>query len=119
MKSRVFVFGSNLAGRHGKGPAKEALLLHGAVYGQGVGRQGRSYAIPTRTGDLKTLPLPRIEYFVHCFVLYAKNHPELIFDVVAIGCGNAGYTAADIAPMFKYAPGNCVLPEEFKAVLST
>ena len=40
----IFVFGSNLAGRHGAGAAKIALEKHGAIYGQGVGLQGADIA---------------------------------------------------------------------------
>ena len=57
----VFVFGSNLAGRHGAGAAREAKLKHGAVYGRGYGHYGNSFAIPTKDGQLKTLPLDRIQ----------------------------------------------------------
>ena len=50
----IFVFGSNLAGRHGAGAALCALREHGAIYGQGVGLQGNSYAIPTKDSKFKT-----------------------------------------------------------------
>lgn len=109
----IFVFGSNLAGRHGKGAAKDARDLHGAIYGQGVGRQGNSYAIPTKTGDLKILPLADIAYFIRLFLQYAYSHPELQFMVTRVGCGLAGYQDSDIAPLFKYAPTNCILPQEW------
>ena len=110
----VFVFGSNLAGRHGKGSALEAVLNYGAVYGQGWGRQGDSYAIPTKGFNLKRLPLAMIEHFVKAFKDYARCNPGETFQVVAIGCGLAGYKAADIAPMFDHCPGNVLLPYEFQ-----
>ena len=106
----IFVFGSNLAGRHGKGAALAARQHHGAIYGQGVGRQGDSYAIPTKDRALHTLPLATIRYYVEHFLLYAHEHPELTFEVTRVGCGLAGYTDADIAPMFRGAPQNCQLP---------
>lgn len=106
----IFVFGSNLAGRHGKGAALTALLYHGAIYGQGNGRQGNSYAIPTKDVYLRTLPLETINFYVDIFITYAKEHPELSFFITRIGCGLAGYTDTDIAPMFKNAPSNCELP---------
>lgn len=106
----IFVFGSNLAGRHGKGAAVTARLYHGAQYGQGVGRQGNSYAIPTKDVYLKSLPLDKIEFYVRLFLCYANDHPELSFFVTRIGCGLAGYKDKDIAPMFKNAPTNCELP---------
>ena len=107
----VFVFGSNLAGRHGKGAAKDAMQQYGAVYGQGVGRQGNSYAIPTKDAYLNPLPLEKIERYVEEFLVYAENHRDEEFHVTRIGCGLAGYTDDDIAPMFDAAPPNCHLPE--------
>lgn len=44
----IFVFGSNPEGRHGRGAAKLALDLFGAIYGKGRGLQGQSYALPTK-----------------------------------------------------------------------
>jgi len=110
----IFVFGSNLAGRHGKGAALFANQNCGAIYGQGVGRQGESYAIPTKDANLNTLPLPRIKNYVDDFIAYAKLHPELKFNVTRVGCGLAGYKDADISPMFAKAPANCVLPEGWR-----
>jgi hypothetical protein len=110
----VFVFGSNLAGRNGKGAALTAARHWGAIYGVGVGRTGNAYAIPTKSASLGTLSLVYIGGHVRDFIEYAKAHPELTFLVTAIGCGLAGYSPHQIAPMFKEAPKNCVLPEEFK-----
>ena len=109
----IFVFGSNLAGRHGKGSALKAAQEYGAQRGKGHGRQGDSYAIPTKDYSLKVLPLEMIRYFVLVFLDYARAHPELQFNVVAIGCGLAGYKPAQIAPMFNYCPINVQLPMEF------
>lgn len=107
----IFVFGSNLAGRHGKGAALDARNKYGAVYGVGEGRTGNAYAIPTKDGRLKILPLVRIEGSVQKFLDYANSNPELKFVVTRIGCGLAGYKDSDIAPMFKSAPQNCSLPD--------
>ena len=110
----IFVFGSNLAGRHGKGAALCARNVHGAVYGVGVGRTGNAYAIPTKDKNIWTLPLERIAVYVAEFLEYAKAHPELEFEVTKIGCGLAGYREIDIAPMFKEAPRNCNLPDGWR-----
>lgn len=118
MVERVFVFGSNLAGRHGKGAALYARQHHGAVLGQGVGRQGNSYAIPTKSEALRTLPLSHIRTHVRDFLRYAADNPLLRFQLTPIGCGLAGYEPADIAPMFRAAPANIDLPEEFRTALS-
>jgi hypothetical protein len=113
----IFVFGSNLAGRHGKGAALYARQHHGAVYGEGVGQQGNSYAIPTKDERLRTLPLDTIKYHADVFLYYARQNPNSSFKLTAIGCGLAGYKPSDIAWMFKDAPPNVELPPEFKAEL--
>lgn len=114
----VFVFGSNLAGRHGKGAALWARQHRGAIYGQGEGLQGNSYAIPTKDARLATLSLSAIRWYVGHFLMYAQRRQDLDFQLTPIGCGLAGYTPADIAPMFASAPGNVILPPEFVAVLA-
>lgn len=112
----IFVFGSNLAGRHGAGAALCALREYGAEYGVGVGRTGHAYAIPTKDRYLHRLELAEIEGYVCDFLEYAKRHFELKFNVTRIGCGLAGYTDTDIAPMFRDAPRNCMLPDEWKGL---
>lgn len=109
----IFVFGSNLAGRHGKGAALYARKHHGAVYGRGFGLQGNSFAIPTKDAHLKRLPLGTIAMFVGGFLSFARAEPGKQFFVTAIGCGLAGYKPKDIAPMFRRSPSNVRLPKEF------
>jgi hypothetical protein len=113
----IFVFGSNLAGRHGKGAALVARNAWGAVYGNGVGPQGQSYAIPTKDERLKTLPLATIKKHVDDFLAHALRRPYDRFIVTAIGCGLAGYHPQDIAPMFANATPNCILDRRFLAIL--
>lgn len=113
MSTEIFVFGSNLAGRHGRGAAKDAYTYFGAIYGQGVGRQGNSHAIPTKDKALRVLTTSTIQSYVNLFLYYARQHPELTFKVTAIGTGLTGYEHSQIAPMFKDAPANCQLPEEW------
>ena len=112
----IFVFGSNLAGRHGAGAALYAYTHLGAVYGQGIGLQGYSYGIPTKDRRIQTLPLDAIQGYVSQFICFARQHPKLTFEVTRIGCGLAGYTDHQIAPMFKGAPDNCQLPEGWRAL---
>ena len=111
----IFVFGSNLAGRHGKGAALYALQHHGAEYGTAIGRTGGAYAIPTKDARICTLPLARIAVYVTDFLDYARTHPELEFEVTKIGCGLAGYREHEISPMFKGAPMNCRLPDWWRS----
>lgn len=114
-ENQVFVFGSNLAGMHGGGAAHIARLRFGAVMGNGVGMQGRSYAIPTMQGGTET-----IRPYVNDFIAYAKEHPELTFLVTPIGCGIAGFEPEDIAPLFELASNveNIWLPKSFWEVLT-
>lgn len=112
--NEVFVFGSNLAGAHAGGAARVAREKFGAVWGLGVGLQGQSYAIPTMQGGVET-----IKPYVDQFIAFAEMHPELKFYVTRIGCGIAGFSASDIAPLFKEALGksNIVLPRDFVEVI--
>lgn len=109
-RDEVFVFGSNLRGYHGGGAARAALNKFGAIWGQGVGLQGQSYAIPTMQGGVET-----IKPYVDQFIAFAKAHPELFFYVTRIGCGIAGFKDCDIAPLFEDAMNvdNICLPESF------
>ena len=109
-ENEIFVFGSNLAGAHAGGAARMAVEKFGAVMGQGVGLQGQSYAIPTMQGDPSTI-LPYVEEFIH----FADMHPELTFLVTRIGCGIAGFTPREIAPLFAGAVevNNIHLPMDF------
>lgn len=109
----VFVFGSNLAGRHGKGAALWARQNRGAVYGQGRGIQGDSYAIPTKGYRLETLPLPLIAGFVAEFLEFARKYWMRQFQLTPIGCGLAGYQREQIEPLFVGAPDNVLWPPEW------
>lgn len=112
--TEIFVFGSNLAGRHGRGAAVEARQRYGAVYGEGRGRTGNAYGIPTKNRSIQTLLLSDIIMHIKEFIEYAKENPDLKFRVTKIGCGLAGYNEEDIAPHFKDAPDNCELPENWR-----
>jgi hypothetical protein len=114
---RVFVFGSNLAGRHGKGAALWARLHRGAISGRGEGLQGHAYAIPTKDKYLRPLPLHEIRRHVIRFLVFAERHAELTFEVTPIGCGLAGYQPKQIAPMFARVTSNVLLPPEFEAAI--
>jgi hypothetical protein len=113
----IFVFGSNLAGIHGAGAAKHALDKEGAVWREGRGHHGNSYAIPTKDFNIRSLELTHIESYIHQFILYATTHPHLQFMVTRIGCGLAGYTDEQIAPMFTDAPSNCYFDEAWAEYL--
>lgn len=112
--NEIFVFGSNLNGLHGGGAARVAMEKFGAVWGQGVGLQGQSYAIPTMHGSVDA-----IKPYVDEFITFAKLHPELKFLVTRIGCGIAGFSEEEIAPLFAEAIEieNICLSQDFYIVL--
>ena len=113
--NEIFVFGSNLSGMHGGGTARLAYQKFGAIWGQGVGLQGQSYGIPTMQGGVDT-----IKPYVDEFIEFAKTHPQLKFLVTEIGCGIAGFSVEEIAPLFEQAieVENIYLPERFWLVLN-
>lgn len=113
-ENEIFVFGSNLAGMHAGGAARLAFRKFGAVWGQGVGLQGRSYAIPTMQEGVETIR-PHVEAFIG----FAREHPQLKFLVTQIGCGIAGFSPRQIAPLFESARHveNIFLPSCFWDIL--
>ena len=108
--NEIFVFGSNLAGAHGDGAARLAYERFGAIWGNGVGLQGQSYAIPTMQGGVET-----IKPYVDEFIRFARERGELTFLVTRIGCGIAGFRDEEIAPWFRDAidDENVILPKSF------
>ena len=112
--NEIFVFGSNLAGNHAGGAAAIADRMFGAIWGQGVGLQGQSYGIPTMHGGID-----EIKPYVDEFIEFAKQNPSLKFLVTRIGCGIAGFTEEQMAPLF--AKGavmeNVYLPDSFWEII--
>jgi len=124
----VFVFGSNEAGVHGAGAALDAVTNHGAIMGQGLGRQGQSYAIATKgkytrrdgtPGIGHTLPLDVVKGYVEEFIRYAEANPTENFKISQIGCGYAGFTGDQIAPFFAAAPDNCYFDSAWDGYLGS
>ena len=113
--NEVFVFGSNLGGFHAGGAARAALNNFGAVWGQGVGLQGQSYAIPTMHGGVDA-----IRPYIDEFIQFAQSRPDLYFYVTRIGCGIAGFSDEQMAPLFAGALplDNVALPKSFYDILT-
>lgn len=109
----VFVFGSNLAGRHTGGNAHHAAQYFDAEPGKGYGWFGRSYAVPVMDVALRTLPRHHIVGHVERFLAAAAAEPDFTFYVVALGPGLAGIPHDVMAPMFASAPENVLLPPEW------
>lgn len=116
-EDEIFVFGSNLRGIHGAGAAKTAREKFGAKQGFGHGLTGRSYALATKDEEVRTLPLIYVNYYVAEFMYIATISRDYMFIVTKVGCGLAGYTDAEIAPMFRLAPDNCMFHKDWKEYL--
>ena len=110
----IFVFGSNGAGRHGKGAALFAHRYCGAQYGNGSGLQGNSFAIPTKDEWMRVLPLDAIAQYSRQFLHFAIQNPNLVFYLTPIGTGLSGYQHHQIAPMFVDTPKNIILPSVWR-----
>lgn len=113
-EDEIFVFGSNLQGRHGGGAARMAHQNFGAEWGVGVGHTGQTYAIPTMHGGVEA-----IKPYVDEFIKYAALHTQYRFLVTRVGCGIAGFTSSQIAPLFKGAISlpNVYLPLDWLQIL--
>jgi len=111
----IFVFGANTAGKHGAGAARFAMNNFGAKYGVGHGFTGQCYALPTKNEKIKTMCLSVINLYVFNMICKAKDYPDKKFLVTKIGCGLAGLTPREVAPMFVEAIDckNIYLPREF------
>ena len=112
--NEIFVFGSNLQGNHAGGAAAIAEKMFGAIWGQGVGLQGQTYAIPTMHGGVE-----EIKPYVDEFMEFAKQNPNLTFLVTRIGCGIAGFTEEEMAPLFAEGTNveNVYLPDTFWEII--
>ena len=97
----IFVFGSNKAGRHGKGAAKHALDNYKAEYGIGEGVTGYSYAIPTKGVNLEALPFSEIDAAICRFIVHAKSTPQDSYELTPIGTGLAGHSKRDVWSVLK------------------
>jgi len=114
-ENEIFVFGSNIGGMHGGGAARIANMKFGAEWGVGEGITGQCYALPTMEGGVDYVA-SKVQNFIKC----ASEHPELKFYVTRIGCGIAGFTDEEIAPLFQTAMemDNVILPESFVEILN-
>lgn len=110
---QIFVFGSNLAGVHGGGAARHAYVTQCARWGLGFGPSGNAYAIPTKDRSILTMPIEEIAPYINDFLEYARSNSLTEFFVTRIGCGLAGYSDSDIAPLFRGAPDNCSFAKQW------
>jgi hypothetical protein len=113
----IFVFGANRQGRHGKGAALFAAVHFDAEEGVWDGRTGHAYAIPTKHSPRMSMIPAEVQPYVDKFLAYARAHRGLKFHVTRIGCGYAGMTDDQIAPMFRGATENCSFAREWAKYL--
>lgn len=112
--NELIAVGTNEAGVHGAGAAKMAAKLFGLKRGVGFGISGQTFGIPTKEKHwMGPLPIPRIQAYVDRFLGIARDQPRLVFYLTPIGCGLAGLSPEQVAPMFANAPDNVILPPEF------
>lgn len=112
--NEIFVFGSNLAGRHGAGAARQAYECFGAQMGCGEGMTGRSYAFPTLNWHLAKRSIEAIRHSRDVLFDCCRAHPNKRFLLTKVGCGLAGYPESEMRALFIDPPENLILPEEWK-----
>lgn len=112
--NQIFVFGSNLAGKHYGGAAKQAYEQFGAVMGIGKGVMGQTYAFPTLDKEFKQLSRNKIRRQVHFLFVFCDENPDKEFLLTKVGCGIAGIDESFMRSMFKNPRKNMVLPEDWR-----
>lgn len=116
-KDEIFVFGSNEMGIHGAGAALHAQRHYGAQPGKGWGLSAQSFALPTKDWEVSKLSLEVVKNYVDRFIAFTQGHyhSKWKFLVTKIGCGLAGFTVEEIAPLFKECRDqkNIWLPQDF------
>ncbi len=108
---QIFVFGSNMAGKHYGGAARQAHDSFGAAMGVGEGLTGQCYAFPTLDENFGLRSDDEITGSVKLFFECAHANPHLEFLLTKVGCGIAGYDENYMKAKFLHAPGNVVKPE--------
>lgn len=121
LSSMVFVFGSNLSGRHGAGAAYEA-LKRGYPMGLAVGmhRESSCYGLPTKDCSIETLPLWVIALYIEQLKETAARYEKIPFQVTRVGCGLArDHEVNDhtVAPLFINSPANLWFDDAWRLYL--
>ena len=111
--NEIFVFGSNQCGAHAGGAARLAKEKFGAQEGVGEGLTGQCYAFPTLTAGFEKVSRSSLEASRDRFFAAARQNPDKTFLLTKVGCGIAGFAEDEIRPLFKNAPENVTLPEDW------
>jgi hypothetical protein len=112
--NQVFVFGSNLGGRHMAGAAFQAKHQFGAEDGIGEGLTGQCYAFPTLDANLQKRTDEQLGWSVKEFYRVARENPSRQFLLTKVGCGIAGYDEGYMRSLFADHPTNVVPPDDWK-----
>lgn len=115
--SHVFVFGTDIDGRHESESGRMAMRLHGAQRGTRNGLTGNAYAIPSVASDGTPLRLAVMANYVTPFIEYATAHPRTIFQIARFGAGGAEHSDEDMAGLFAKVPANCRLPGRWQTLI--
>jgi hypothetical protein len=111
--NEIFVFGSNMAGRHGAGAARQAAEMFGAKYGVGEGLTGQCYAFPTLDRHLQQVSESELRHSRDILYAVCIARPDKRFLLTKVGCGLAGYPEDTMRALFSEAPANLILPEDW------
>lgn len=109
-KNQIFVFGSNLAGNHAGGAARQAYEEFGAEMGVGEGITGQSYAFPTLDENFQKLPEERLKEAVMSLYNTAIRTPNFEYLLTPVGTGIAGFSEEYMKSLFTLSPSNIKKP---------
>ena len=110
--NEIFVFGSNLAGHHLGGSAKQAWQDFGAVWGTGEGLTGQCYAFPTLDENLQKRTTKELMDSVYRLVNTARENKDKTFLLTKVGCRIANYDEKYMRELFEgIEADNIVFPE--------
>ncbi|MGB3204210.1 MAG: DUF4326 domain-containing protein [Crinalium sp.] len=132
--NEIFVYGTNVEGRHGKGAAKCAFgnyqhspgsigkwAVYGTAKGYMQGYEGASYGIVTKElrSHKPAITIEQVRCQVKQFLAWAGDNPDKKCLVTMIGCSLAGFKVSEIVSLFSNVdiPANVALPQEFWDVL--
>lgn len=115
----VFVFGTDLAGKHDGDGASFAVQFHQAEKGLGSGASGNAYAIPYQNSRGELLPADVIKNYIETFSHHAAENPQVRFMITRFACDRDGQGHSDeiMARMFAKMPDNCQLPGVWSRLL--
>lgn len=117
-EGEVFVFGSNYAGNHAGGAARQAHDDFGAEMGIGEGLTGACYAFPTLESDMNRRGRRGLEMSRNRLYSTARALPDMQFLLTKVGCGIAGYPEDEMKSLFADAPENVILPEDWAVAIT-